>query len=276
MMNFLESLLNILMLSLVQLFFLLGFLIGVGFLLGVLEKYSNKFLYKALGRRGVLATAWIGTPIHELGHLLQCFIWGHRVTRVKFLQLNNPNGVLGYVEHQYNPGSVYQQIGNFFIGMGPIFSGIGALMLGMYLLVPESYHAFSMYIDNHLSPDIHTSNNLMVIGGATLAITKSLFTFDNLFNPLFWFFLLFAVSISSHIALSKADINGSAKGLLMIFFVLFITNLVAGFFDINTNRFIDRLTEFNVYVLAFSTIALLFSFITLLISYILYKLKSGW
>jgi hypothetical protein len=272
----LESLFNTLMLSVVELFLLLGFLIGVGFLLGVFEKYSNKFLYKALGPRGVLATAWVGTPIHEFGHLIQCFIWGHRVTRVKFLQLNNPNGVLGYVEHQYNPGSMYQQIGNFFIGMGPIFSGISALMLGMYVLVPESYHTFSEYIHNYVSPDLHNSDHLMVIGSAILAITKSLFTFENLLNPLFWIFLLFAISISSHIALSKADINGSARGLLMIFIVLFITNLVTGFFNIDTYRFIVRLTEYNAYVLAFSSIALLFSFITLLISYILYKLKSGW
>ncbi|MFB3165454.1 hypothetical protein ABLO26_29300 [Neobacillus sp. 179-J 1A1 HS] len=272
-MKFLESVLNTLMLSLVELFFLLGFLIGVGFLLGVLEKYSNKFLYKALGPRGVLATAWIGTPVHELGHLFQCFIWGHRVTKVKFLQLNNPNGVLGYVEHQYNPSSIYQQIGNFFIGMGPVFSGIGALMLGMYVLVPESFYSFNTYIGNHVSPG---SIDLTVIVNATLAITESLFTLENFLNPLFWLFLVFAVSISSHISLSKADINGASRGLQMIFLVLFIINLIAGFLDIDTYRLIVKLTEYNTYVLAFSSIALLFSFITLVISLILYKIRSFW
>jgi hypothetical protein len=274
--KFLESLLNTLTLSVVELFYLVGFLIGVGFLLGVLEKYSNKFLFKAFGPRGVLATAWIGTPIHELGHLLQCFIWGHRVTRVKFLQLNNPNGVLGYVEHQYNPGSMYQQIGNFFIGMGPIFSGIGSLIFGMYLLVPESYQTFREYIDLHVTSAVQNRNYLMVLGNAVLVITKSFFTFKNLLNPLFWIFLLLAICISSHIALSKADIKGSTKGLFMIFFALFVINIVSGFFGIDTYKFITKLTEYNAYVLAFSSIAVLFSFITLLISYILYRLKSGW
>lgn len=273
-MKFFESLFNTLMLSLVEIFLLLGFLIGVGFLLGVLEKYSNKFLHKAFGPRGVLVTAWIGTPVHELGHLLQCFIWGHRVTRVKFLQLNNPNGVLGYVEHQYNPSSIYQQIGNFFIGMGPIFSGIGALMLGMYVFVPESFLTFNAYIENHVAPNVQNSNHLMVIGSAILAITKSLFTFENFLNPFFWLFLLVAISISSHIALSKADISGASRGLFMIFCVLFIINLAAGFFNIDTYRFIVKITEYNAYVLAFSSIALLFSIITLLISLILYKFKS--
>lgn len=271
-MMFLESFLNTLLLSLVELFYLVGFLVGVGFLLGVCEKYSNSFLYKGFGRRGVLATAWIGTPIHELGHLLQCFIWGHRVTKVKFLQLNNPNGVLGYVEHQYNPSSIYQQVGNFFIGMGPIFSGIGALIFGMYLLVPESYQTFTEYIYQNVTSDIH----LMMIGSATLAITKSLFTIENLINPLFWIFLVFAVSISSHIALSKADIKGSAKGLLMILFVLIILNLGASLVGFDMYTLIVRITKYNAYVLAFSSIALLFSFITLLISYILYRLKVGW
>ncbi|WP_310197880.1 hypothetical protein [Neobacillus niacini] len=264
------------MLSLVELFYLVGLLIGVGFLLGVLERYSNKFLFKAFGPRGVLATAWIGTPIHELGHLLQCFIWGHRVTRVRFLQLKSPNGVLGYVEHQYNAGSIYHQIGNFFIGMGPIFSGIGALIFGMYLLVPESYQSFREYIVHYVTTDLQNSNDLMVMGNSVLTITKSLFTFKNLFNPLFWIFLVLAVCISSHIALSKADINGSAKGLLMIFFVLFIMNLVTGLVGIDTYTFIVGLTKYNAYVLAFSSIAFLFSLMTLLISYILYKLKSGW
>jgi hypothetical protein len=55
----------------------------------------------------------------------------------------------------------------------------------------------------------------------------------------------------------------------MIFFVLFVINLVSGFFDIETFKFIMKLTEYNAYVLAFSSIAILFSFITLLISYIL-------
>jgi hypothetical protein len=55
---------------------------------------------------------------------------------------------------------------------------------------------------------------------------------------------------------------------------LFIINLIAGFLDIDTYRLIVKLTEYNTYVLAFSSIALLFSFITLVISLILYKMRS--
>src|SRR3954470_3261637 len=142
-MNILLSFLNTVQISILEMLYLVGAIIVIGFILGALERVSNSYLIKAFGPRGVMVTAWIGTPIHEIGHLIQCFIWGHRVTKVKLLQWNHGDGVLGFVEHQYNRNSIYQRIGNFFIGIGPIFSGIGSLMLGLYLLLPESYESIA-------------------------------------------------------------------------------------------------------------------------------------
>lgn len=272
-MNILSSFMNNIVLSTVELIYLVGLLVLIGFVLGFLEGFSNRFLARAFGPRGVLLTAWIGTPIHELGHLIQCFIWGHRVSRVKFLQLNSLDGVLGYVEHQYNPNSIYQQIGNFFIGLGPIFSGIGSLILGMYLFVPQSFEVFKMEIARQATFGKMDMNVIKTVGITIIAITKSLFTFHNIMNPAFWVFLLISISISSHIALSKADMESSARGLIMIFFLLILLNIAAGFLHINMYGIISKLSEYNAYVLAFSSVALLFSVLTLLFSYLLYKIK---
>ncbi|MDP4084756.1 MAG: hypothetical protein Q8934_09100 [Bacillota bacterium] len=274
-MTILLSFLHILLLSFIELLYLVGIFIVVGFLLGFLEKHSNTFLVRAFGPRGVLLTAWIGTPIHEIGHLIQCFIWGHRVTRVKLLQLNNPYGELGFVEHQYNVNSVYQRIGNFFIGLGPIFSGIGTLILGMYLFLPQSYATFKNEIHQHVSfekLDIHV---LKTIGMSVIVIAKSLFTLDNLINPSFWIFLVVAISISSHIALSKADIQSSANGLSMIFSMLVLFNIGASLFNINSYQMVLKITEYNAYLLAFSSIAIIFSLFMLGLSFLLYKIKDA-
>jgi len=273
-MDFLFSIFNILLLSFLEVFYLLGVLMAVGLVLGILEKYSNSYLVQAFGPRGILVTAWIGTPIHEAGHLIQCFIWGHRVTKVKLLQLDSPNGVLGYVEHSYNRNSIYQQVGNFFIGMGPIFSGIGSLILIMYLLVPQSFTTFQDQIQQYITVERLDLTVLKTIAGAVFVICKSLFTLVNLINPQFWIFLLIAISISSHIALSKADIKGSAKGLLMIFAMLVLFNLITGFLHLESYQLIMKMAEYNAYVLAFSSISLLFSFITLVLSFIFYKIRS--
>jgi len=272
-MDFLFSFFNTLLLSFVELFYLLGILMAVGLLLGILERYSNRYLIRTFGPRGILVTAWIGTPIHEIGHLVQCFIWGHRVTKVKLLQLNSPNGVLGYVEHTYNRHSIYQQVGNFFIGLGPIFSGIGSLILSMYFLVPQSYIAFIDQIQHHITVDEFDLSVLKIVAEAVIVIFKSLFTIENLINPLFWIFLIIAISISSHIALSKADIQGSAKGLLMIFAVLVLFNILAGLFQMDSYRLVVNIAKYNVYMLAFSSITLFFSLITLVLSFLFYKIK---
>jgi hypothetical protein len=272
-MNVLSAFMETLLISFIELLYLFGVVIAVGIILGVFERYSNVYLMGAFGSRGVLVTAWIGVPIHEIGHLLQCFIWRHKVNRVKLLQLNSPDGVLGYVEHSYNRNSFYQQVGNFFIGLGPIFSGIGSLILGMYLLVPDSYLTFSDFIHQNVTPEKLDLNVLNTVWGAVLAIVKSLITYENVMNPLFWIYLWLAISISSHIALSKADIKGAAKGLLTMFFVLVLFNVAAGLIGFDSLQIIRKITQYNVYFLSYFSISLFFSGITLVFSYFLYKLK---
>lgn len=271
-MNILLSFLHILFVSFLELLYLFGVIIAVGLVLGVLERYSNTYLIKAFGSRGVMLTAWIGTPIHEIGHLIQCFIWGHRVTRIKLLQLNSPSGVLGFVEHQYNRNSWYQQAGNFFIGLGPIFSGIGSIILSMYFLVPETYHAFVNEIHWHVTIGNLEFTFVKIITGAVLIIYKTLFTVDNLINPLFWIFLIIAICISSHIALSRADIEGAAKGLITIYFLLLLFNFIAAVFQMNSYGLIVKISQMNAFVLAFSSVALFFSLLTLLISILVYSI----
>jgi hypothetical protein len=265
----LPSFINLVITSFFQLLSLVGVLIAVGFMLGIIERYVHTYLTRAFGQKGVLLTAWIGTPIHEIGHLLMCFIWGHRVTKVKLLQLNPKNGVLGYVEHQYNQTSMYQQIGLFFIGLGPIFSGIGSLILGMYFMLPNMFEKLTHYIFHEITFDGTSGVDVVV---ETLSfLLENLFTVDNLINPLFGLYIVWSICISSHIALSRADIEGASRGLIALFIALLLFNLVARFLGTDSQQMIAKITSYNLYVLAFSSIALLFSLVTLLFSYLIYR-----
>ncbi len=273
-MDFVTFMLNTLQISLIETLYIVGVFIAIGLVLGLLEKQSNYLLVRTFGKRGILLTAWIGTPIHELGHLIQCVIWRHKVKKVKFLQLNNSDGVLGYVEHSYNRASIYQQIGNFFIGLGPIFSGIGALILCMYLLVPDSFSTFQSQIGQSSTLQNIDMNVLKTVGEAVIALSKSLFSIDNFSSPPFWIFLILAICISSHIALSRADIQNSAQGLVMMFFLLVLINVFTGLMDVNSNQMIHYLRIYNAYIIAFSTIAIVCSLITFVFSFLLYKLRG--
>ena len=47
-------------------------------------------------------TAWIGVPIHELGHAIMCVLFRHKIVATQFFPTDTSQGALGYVQHQYN------------------------------------------------------------------------------------------------------------------------------------------------------------------------------
>ncbi|MDR3490768.1 MAG: hypothetical protein P4M12_01845 [Gammaproteobacteria bacterium] len=65
----------------------------------LIERKANRYFFAAYGMKGILATAWLGTPIHELGHALMCLIFAHKIKDIKLLTLNQADGTLGYVSH---------------------------------------------------------------------------------------------------------------------------------------------------------------------------------
>lgn len=265
---------KLLLVSLIELFYLVGVLIGIGFLLGVLEHKSNMYLQRSFGRKAVIVTALIGTPIHEFGHLIQCWIWRHKVLEVKFLQFNEPNGVLGYVNHQWNAKSLYQNIGNFFIGLGPIFSGIAALIGAMYILLPDSYQVFKVAFHSQtVSEHLIDRSSIQFVGSSLLSIGKALFAFSNLTNPGFWLFLFIAISVSSHMALSASDIKGALNGLISIYVLLVVLNVIATLFHVDGYNMVVSMVKYNAYLLAFSSIAFLFSLFTFGVSLLIFLLK---
>ncbi|WP_159146355.1 hypothetical protein [Bacillus mycoides] len=274
-MEFVNSIFQTLLTSVIQLFSLIGVIIVIGFILGYLESLTRTYWSRAFGRKGFLLTAWIGVPVHELGHAIMCLLFRHKIVATQFFPTDTSQGALGYVQHQYNQKSIYQRIGNFFIGIGPIISGITALILLMRYFVPASYYLFNTNLETTVTS---TSINLDMIQNmflSTFFLLKSLFTMSNLLTPSFWLFLFIAICISAHIALSKPDIKGSIDGIIVMFIVLFLFNIIAGLFQYDSNQLIGKMMKYNMYLIAFSSVALLFSCISTLVSFVFYKMRGG-
>lgn len=273
--EFVNSIFQTLLTSVIQLFSLIGVIIVIGFILGYLESLTRTYWSRAFGRKGFLLTAWIGVPVHELGHAIMCLLFRHKIVATQFFPTDTSQGALGYVQHQYNQKSIYQRIGNFFIGIGPIISGITALILLMRYFVPASYYLFNTNLETTVTS---TSINLDMIQNmflSTFFLLKSLFTMSNLLTPSFWLFLFIAICISAHIALSKPDIKGSIDGIIVMFIVLFLFNIIAGLFQYDSNQLIGKMMKYNMYLIAFSSVALLFSCISTLVSFGFYKMRRG-
>ena len=92
-----------------------------------------------------------GVIIHELSHAALCYVFKHKIEKISFLNTDYTSTTLGFVSHSYNPHSIYQQIGNFFIAIAPIFGGYFFLfiLLGNFTGVDFSFwdiDAFALYI----------------------------------------------------------------------------------------------------------------------------------
>lgn len=265
-------LLTVFRVSLFETFCVTGSLILIGILLGLLENRANFYVQRTFGREGILITAWIGTPIHELGHLLMCYLFMHRINKFKLFDRKAKDGVLGYVNHGWNSKSLYQNIGNFFIGMGPIFSGTAALIFGMHLLLPDSFARVADYLAlQPAQPDQYVLT-MTTIFALTASLFESIFSAENLVSLNFWIYFALAIGISSHIALSREDLKGASRGLITIFTFILLVNLVAILLNADFSGFFSGILALNVYFLAFSMISIVFSLIRLVLSAFAYYL----
>ncbi|WP_269850381.1 hypothetical protein [Methanosarcina horonobensis] len=112
------------------------------------------------------------------------------------------------------------------------------MILGMYLFLPDSFSIFSNYLTlDSGQPGSQTLANIFLL---TTQLFKSIFSAENLASLNFWIYFALAISISSHIALSKEDLKGAGRGLVTIFVFISLINMVALMLNINFTGFFYR------------------------------------
>jgi hypothetical protein len=283
-MNFMEFIRMVLISTFNQLIWFPGWLIGFGLVLFLLARFTRITYRKSAGQNlDTFLTGWIGTPVHELGHAIFCVLFRHKILEINLYSPDSRDGTLGFVNHSYNPASIWQRIGNLFIGVGPIILGSFVLFLLFYFLVPNS----KMIIDGLLlqRQDLTTggaSGSIVSdLRNITYLILTGLFQPSNFSDYRFWIFLYLAMSISSHMELSPADLSSAGSGFLsLVIFFLGINLLVYGLKAIGISQYPDsvwfdtnscRSLFFNIQSTGFGLFlfASIISGINFLVSYLL-------
>lgn len=257
--------------TIIETVYITGMIILIGLILGILRTYSIKNFQRSFGNKVVMITGCIGVPIHELSHAIFAILFGHKVTAIKLLQKPDVNGVMGYVNHSYNSRSIYQQVGNFFIGIAPIFGGAVSIISLMYFVIPQAYNEFIQLLIKNLH--IITLNKTIIEGVLSSygGLIKTVFELKNFVNPLFYIFLFVAMGISSHISLSFADIKGASRGQGVIFMLILLTNI----FDLSKYIGPIEIIRYNILLTGVLIVAVFLSIITFLVSIILLSIKKA-
>lgn len=213
----------------VQLVFTVGFLL----LYGGLISLCNRCFYDACGDAAygiVRLTGYIGTPIHEYSHALMCLLFGHTVKKVSVFGNSKRSKTLGYVEHTYYRKNLYQQIGNFFIGVSPILAGGAVILLLVRLLTPEMFFAMKRET---------TEIRVSLAGGfggvipsffsGLGAMLGSFFALQNFLDWRWWLCMVLSFSIAIHMEVSRSDIRSGIRGLGVISAMLLVADSILGF-----------------------------------------------
>ncbi|MFP4521466.1 MAG: hypothetical protein ACLFQK_04910 [Fibrobacterota bacterium] len=230
--NILEFLAAVFEITVFQILIILSPLAVCGFILRILKIAFESLIPSAFGTRAYMFFAAIGTPVHEIGHILACLIFRHKITG--FSLFSREGSSLGYVEHSYDRRSIYQSSGNFFIGLAPFIFGSAILYFSVKRLYPE----FSLSKVPLLSYD-----NIKNFSSISYFADYSLKTFGAVKSKLDFFFsietyrnwriyplIIILIGIGGHISPSMNDFRGAARGFRVIFILILILNAVFYFF----------------------------------------------
>ncbi len=220
--------------SLFQLIFLFGPIIILAFFINYLSLLNNRILNRILGTQGYLMLfGWLGVPVHETGHALFALVFGHQIKEMKLFRPDPKEGTLGFVLHTYNPRNLFHQVGNFFIGIGPIF-------LGAFVLLALSWFLFRINMVElpifRYSTSMLSSPELIKTGIASWY--EGIETYFVLTvreeNSSWWRMVLYVyalLAVGSAIKLSWSDISGAFYGFLFIVLFFLVFNLATSWIE---------------------------------------------
>jgi hypothetical protein len=213
----------------------------------LMNRISGKleaFACRALGvKLYMLLFGWLGTSVHELSHALMCIIFRHKIDKIQLFSLNPHSQRVGYVSHRYNPNSMYQRVGNFFIGTAPILVGSIVIFFSAKLLLPG------------ILSQVHSLNNLprnifVVFVDSFFSLLHELFTIGNYLRPQYYIFLYILFCVGSSMKLSKADLKGTWAGFAVLIGLIFLINIISNTFLPSWNAFPGFMTFiYNIMVI---------------------------
>lgn len=237
--------------TLVQLIVLFGPVLLLGLAMHYVARSVERRAWTMLGRKRYLGLfGWLGTSVHELGHAVFCVLFGHRITKMRLFEPDPEKGTLGYVAHSYNPRNLYQRVGNFFIGIGPIIFGSLVILVAAALLLDPAQFPAIRTLDVEPTTFSALGFVLSLFGELlrlALAVIGELFRVENLTDWKFWLFLYIAFAVGSSVSLSPPDIKGAWSGFVVLLALLLALNLATLWFsDIATTllRYLSRFVAF--------------------------------
>ncbi len=252
----------------------LGSAVVCGLCVALFRRIFISMMGGGFGRGVVLATSILGTPVHELGHALMCLLFGHTITDMSLWQPSSPDGRLGYVTHAYRPRNFYHVLGNLFIGIGPIFSGLGVLTLAFWLGFPRT---FSAYMTAASSMAANGEGFIALFAEGIKMLPRMLEEGMSDTEIPLWgrvIALVVILAVSQHISLSPEDIKGSLTAIPLYAILVLMLTVICGLLGADAmTKVTGALAQFSAYLTALFVIVLVSALVQLLVALPVWALR---
>ncbi len=247
----------------------LGPLVLFAWLIHTFEYLMERRLSSRFGWNSVMATGWLGTPVHELSHALMCVLFQHEIVEIKLFEPDKENRRLGYVLHSYQRGNWYQEIGNFFIGIAPLIGGTCVLLLLLMIFFPDvgRLALFSTSPDLPLWQQVWNSLQQLFSG---------ILNVQNLATIRLWLFLYLVTCVACHMAPSMDDYQGALRGGILLFVLLALASFVIAIFSPDTTTLVSLATPLLVPVITVMITAIILCAVACCLVYLTTEIVDWW
>ena len=260
-----------------QTFVLFGPLTILSLLMHFVAKWNETLSYKVMGKNVFLYVfGWLGTSIHELGHALFALIFFHKINEVKLFNPSGKGGALGYVTHSYNKRNIYQNIGNIFIGIGPVLMGALMLFLITYLLFGISLNSYTGF--NSSMQSFTTLNGFTEFSKDAYSSIVNFLKIVLFSEQSTWWKITLLVyclyAIGSSITLSPSDIKGAWQGFAFFLLVLIVFNLATLWMGNFTEKAFANISSYGSGIYFLITLSILVNLVFVLILWLISLMKK--
>lgn len=154
-------------------------------------------------------------------------------------------------------------------------------MLLMFLLIPNTFKGVFSSISeiDDLTFSAFDPNTYAQIFNTFVKVFTTIFSLSNFTNWLWWIFIILGMSIATHMTLSKADIQGSVWGFVVLILLYLIVDLIIYFIS---SKLLIKVTaliiKFSFYIISLLTIGVIILIVLLILTFILggFKLKRNY
>lgn len=243
--------------------------------LGVAVYFCNRAFCSLVGyRRGrpiLLSLHAILTPIREFAHLVACIVTFHHVSDFCLLNLHDPEGELGFVEHSYNRKNPIAVFGNFLFAVLPAALGLFLCML----IVITCFGGVLGNLADAVSILVESEAELGEYARLTVGFLPALFrdaTGGVLLRVVGCVLLLF---LSLGVFVSIDDLCNAIPGMALYALGVFLFAGVTALFDARSRRLIlTWLRTFATGVTALYLVVLIFAAAMLVLALIFFAFRT--